>query len=82
MRTLSIIESQRIRTPKKTRTTHKDHIEDRGHVSMSQNNMAHTPIPIPKAMKIIEAKCALDTECAKLQKLLAWDESQVRRAEL
>ena len=82
MRTLSIIESQRIRTPRRTRTTHKDHIEDRGHVSMSHYNMAHKPIPIPKAMIIIEARRALDTECAKLQKLLALDESQVRRAEL
>ena len=54
-----------------------DHLADRGHVSMSHNNMVHKPVPIPKAMRTFEAKAALDKEWTKLQKLPAWDESTV-----
>ena len=48
----TIIESQRIRTTKRTEKTQKDHIADRGHVSMSHYNMVHTPNSIPKAVII------------------------------
>ena len=58
-----IIESQRTRPTKSTENTHKDHIADRGHVSISLFNMVHEPIPTPKAMKIPEAKAALDKVC-------------------
>ena len=46
-----------------TEKTHKDHIADRGHVSISQFNMVNKPIPTPKAMKIPEAKAAHDKTC-------------------
>ena len=50
---------------------------------MSHKNMAHKPIPIPRAMNILEANAALDKEWTKLQKPLASDESKVSsKAEL
>ena len=50
---------------------------------MSHCDMAHTPTPIPTAIKNLEAKAALEKEWTKLQKLLAWDESKVTgRAEV
>ena len=47
-----IIETQRIRTTKSTDHTCQDHIADRGHVSMSHNNMVQKRIPTPKAVTI------------------------------
>ena len=41
-----------IRTTKSTPKTHGDHIEDRGHVSMSRYNVVHEPISLPRAAKI------------------------------
>ena len=55
----------------------EDRIAERGRVSMSHHNMVHKPIPIPKAMKNIEARAALDKEWTTLQKVPAWDESKV-----
>ena len=46
-----MIESQRIRTKKSKDNIQRDHIADRGRVSMLHFNMVHKPIPIPKAMK-------------------------------
>ena len=43
---------------------------------MSHCSMVHTPIPRPDS-QILEAKAALDEEWKNLQKLLAWDESNV-----
>ena len=68
-----IIESSRIRLSKGYGKTHKDHVADRGHVSMSHYN-----ISIPKAMKIREAKSALDKKWEHFRKLPAWDEFKVR----
>ena len=49
------------RTTQSTEKTHKDHIADRGHVSMCPSNMVHKPMPIP-TVNILEAKAALDSE--------------------
>ena len=62
---------------KSTQKTHKDHLADRRHVSMSHTTMVHKPIPIPKAMNISQAKAALDKEWENLQKLPAGDEPKV-----
>ena len=66
-----------VRTTQSKEETHKDHIADRGHVSMSYYNMVHKPIPLPRAMNIPKAKAALDKERTKWQLLPAWDESKV-----
>ena len=71
-----IIESQRIRHTKSEDKSHKDHIADRGQVSMSHYSMVHTPISRPDS-HFLEAKAALDEEWKNVQKLPAWDESNV-----
>ena len=43
---------------------------------MSHDDMVPKQIPTPKAMKIPEAKAALDKEWTKLQKLPAWGQVQ------
>ena len=65
------------------------HVADGSHVSMSYYDMVHKPIPIPKAMKILDAKAALDKEWEDLQELPAGDKSKItskkemiRRAQL
>ena len=64
----TITDSHRISTAKSEEKTHQDHIPDRGHVSMSHNNMTYKPIPKPKAMKILDAKAALDKEWENCKK--------------
>ena len=39
---------------------HDDHIAGKGFTSMSQNNLEHKFIPMPQAMKIPDAKAAVD----------------------
>ena len=43
---------------------HQDHTEAKGFASLDQMAMVHLPIPIGKALKIPEAKKAVDTEWA------------------
>ena len=38
----------------------------------------HKPIPIPQAMKISDAKAAVDKELAKLEKMPAWQVTKVK----
>ena len=53
-----IIESQRIRTTKSKEKTHRDHIADRGHVSMSHHILVHNkPISIFEAVDVQGAGC-------------------------
>ena len=60
-----IVESQKIRTTKSTTKTHMGHIVDRGHVTMSHNNMKQKSIPAPKAMNIPTARTAVDKDWDK-----------------
>ena len=48
---------------------HEGHIADKVYNSMSHDNLAHNPIPIPRAMKIPDAKDAVDKECDKFKNL-------------
>ena len=41
---------------------HEDHIAAKGYNAKGQYNLWHKLIPIPQAMKILEAKAAVDTE--------------------
>ena len=38
----------------------------------------HKFIPVPEAMKIPDAKAAVDNEWKKLEKILAWQQTKVR----
>ena len=57
---------------------HEEHIADRECNSMNLYNLVHLPIPIPKALHMLEAKMAVNQEWNNLQHLPAWQESKVR----
>jgi hypothetical protein len=62
---------------------HQEHMSSKGHVSEEWYSFVHTPVPIPKAFKIPEAKAALEKEWSKLENRRAWDASKVKsRAEV
>ena len=45
---------------------------------MSHYNLAHKFIPMPQAMKIPDAKAAVDKECKKLETIPAWQLDKVK----
>ena len=47
---------------------HEDNIAGRGINSLSHYNLVHKFIPMPQAMKIADAKAAVDKELEKLEK--------------
>ena len=51
---------------------HQDHISNAGYVSDEWFALVHTPIPMPKAMQIPDAKKAVDKEWLKLVTKRAW----------
>jgi len=51
---------------------HQDHISEAGFVSDEGFALVHTPIPMPKAMQIPDAKQAVDKEWLKLVTKRAW----------
>ena len=57
---------------------HEDHIAGKGENSLQHYNLVHKFIPMPQAMKIPAAKAAVDKEWEKLEKILAWDLTNVR----
>ena len=46
--------------------------------SLSDYNLVHKPVPIPQAMKILDAKAAVDKEWEKVEKLPAWQVPNLR----
>ena len=58
---------------------HEDHIAGKGVNSLQHYNLVHKFIPLPQAMKIPEAKAAVDEEWEKLEKIPACDLTQDRR---
>ena len=75
---LEASESTRLRMEESLPTHHEDHIAGKGDNSLQHYNLVHKFNPMPQAMKIPEAKAAVDKECQKLEKIPAWnlDESQ------
>ena len=57
---------------------HQDHITAKGLNSSSHDNLVHKFIPMPQALKIPDAKAAVDKECEKLEKIPAWQLTKVR----
>ena len=51
---------------------HDDHIAGKWFTSMSHYNLVHKFIPMPQAMKIPDAKAAVDKEWKKLDTIPAW----------
>ena len=74
-------ESTRQRAESLQSTNHEDHIAGKGFAPMTHYNLVHKFIPMPQAMKIPDAKTAVDKECKKLETIPAWDldKSRARR---
>ena len=58
-------------------TDHEDHIAGKGYNSMIRYNLVHKFIPMPQAMKIPDAKEAVDKEGKQLETILAWQLDKV-----
>ena len=57
---------------------HEDHIAGKGFTSMTHYNLVHKFIPMPQAMKIPDAKAAVDKEWKKLETIPAWQLEKVK----
>ena len=57
---------------------HEDHIAGNGMNSLSHYNLVQKFIPMPRAMKILDAKAAVEKEQGKLEKIPAWQLTKVR----
>ena len=70
-------ELSRKHTPETQNKDQEDHIAERGLNSWSHYNLEHKFIPAPQAMKIPDAKAAIDKEWEKLENTPAWQESKI-----
>ena len=71
-------ESTRMRMVNSEPHNHEDHIAGKGENSLQHYNLVHKFIPMPQAMKIPEAKAAVDKEWEKLEKISAWNLTKVK----
>ena len=58
---------------------HDDHIASKGYNSIVHYNLVHKFIPMPLAMKTLDAKAAVDKERKKLEAIPAWKLEKVQR---
>ena len=72
-------ESTRRRVESSQAKNHDDHIAGKGFTSMSHHNSVHKFIPVAQAMKISDAKEAVDKEWKKLETIPAWNLEDVKR---
>ena len=66
-------ESTRMRVANSKPKHHEDHIAGQEDNSLQHYNFVHKFIPIPRAMKFPAAKAAVDKEWQKLEKISAWN---------
>ena len=57
---------------------HEDHVAGEGFTSMTHHNLVHMFILMPQAMKIPDAKAAVDKEWKKLETIPAWQLEKVK----
>ena len=74
-------ESTRQRKESATKRVHEEHIVGKGQNSVLHYNFLHKVIPMPQAMKIPDAKAAVDKEWRKLETILAWGVGHQRGSE-
>ena len=77
-RILEADESTRMRMGNSIPHKHEDHIAGKGENSLQHYNLFHKFIPMPQATKIPAAKAAVDKEWEKLEKISAWNLTQVK----
>ena len=75
---LEASESTRLRMEESLPNHHEDHIAGKGDNSLQHDKLVHKLIPMPQAMKIPAAKAAVDKEREKLEKIPAWNLTEVR----
>ena len=71
-------ESTRQRIESVTKRIHEEHIAGKGQNSVLHYNLVRKFIPMPQAMKIPDAKPAVDKEWKKLETIPAWDVRKVK----
>ena len=71
-------DSTRRRVESSLPAKHKDHIAGTGFISITICNLVHKFIPQPQAMKILDAKAAVDKEWKKLETIPAWKLEKVK----
>ena len=71
-------EPKRLRMGETLPNHHEDRIAGKGDNSLQHYNLVHKFIPMPQAMKIPEAKAAVDKEWENLDKISAWNLTKVR----
>ena len=71
-------ESTRQRVESSLPTKYEDRIAGRGFTSVIHDNLVHKFIPVPQAMKIPDAKAAVDREWKKLETIPAWELEEVK----
>ena len=57
---------------------HEDHIAENWFNSLSHYNLVNKFVPMPQAMKILNAKAAVDKDWEKLEKLTAWQMTKAK----
>ena len=75
---LEASESTRLRMGESLPIHHEDHIAGKGDDSLQHYHFVHKFIPMPQAMKIPASKAAVDKEWEKLEKISAWNLTNVR----
>ena len=71
-------ESIRERLESSLPTDQEDHIAGEGYTSMTHYKWVHKFIPMPQAMKIPDAKAAVDKAWKKLETISAWQLGKVK----
>ena len=74
-------ESTRQRVESSEPTKHEEHIAGKRFTSMTHYNLACMFIPMQQAMKIPDAKTAVDKEWKKLETIPAWQLEQSQEQE-
>ena len=71
-------ESMRIRMEGVLHRHHEDHVAGKGIKSLSHYNLVHKFVPMPQAMKVPDAKAAVENYWGKMEKIPAWQLTKVR----
>ena len=71
-------ESMRKRIEGSPHKNHEDHIAGKGMNSLSRYNLVHKFIPMLQAMKMPDAKAAVEKEWEKLEEIPAWQLTKVK----
>ena len=75
---LEASESTRLRMEESLPTHHEDHTAGKVDNSLQHYNLVHKVIPLLQAMKLPEAKAAVEKEWEKAEKIPAWNITEVR----